>query len=315
MTDPLEELKKKMAQRDKELRYFKPYELAEELVDNILNDKANPLKFGISVLDDDIKTLRGKLGAFIGYGGTKKSLIALNIINRHAMENNGHSIYSTMEMSGTQLLERMIDYSFTPMSMDGGYTTLNASQFIYKRLSPEIRGKVLEEVQSGLKSFYGDNILISQNSRMTVDDYDALIRKAKNEFERIDMLVVDGLSMMGGNGTETETYTTNSGELKDLAKEHNIFIPLICHLSKGADLDTRDTRRYIRGSEKIIDNVDFVVMMSLIKNDLGEGFRDDIGYIRLFNKRGSGKTTNTIYEFDKHRLMLNETDIDPNTID
>ena len=35
--------------------------------------------------------------------------------------------------------------------------------------------------------------------------------------------------MMGGDGMETEVYTTNSGELKDLAKEFNIYIALICH--------------------------------------------------------------------------------------
>ena len=149
---------------------------------------------------------------------------------------------------------------------------------------------------------------------MTVEDYDNIIKRYKDEYGQLDMLVVDGLSMMGGKGSETELYTTNSGELKDLAKDHNIYIPLICHLSKGATETTRDTRRFVRGSEKILDNVDFVIMMSLISDDM-DGFISNKGYARMYNKRGSGNFISKIYDFNDVNLLMTEIEEDPKMYD
>ena len=151
------------------------------------------------------------------------------------------------------------------------------------------------------------------------EDFDKLLKKAKKANGVVDMLVIDGLSMMAGVGGETESYTANSKELKDLAKHHNVYIPLICHLSKGADKHTRDIQKYIRGSEKILDNVDFVIQMSLIIDEFKSSkdnveYERDRGFIKFFNKRGSGNTVNVIYNFDPTKLLISESGEDPNSL-
>lgn len=292
---------------EKEIKFSYPYELVDEWKQYI-SDENKGLTTGFDVFDRDLRnTLRGKVGAYIGYGGTKKSLLALMSMHKSVKMHKAKGIYSTMEMPAVQILERMIDMAFDA-------ETDNASwrfEQLYKQ-----KKEVIKELQTGLKDFYGTDFAITSKSRCTPDDYRKMIEKYKEEHGNLDVLVVDGLSMMGGDGSETESYTTNSGHLKDLANEYNVFIALICHLSKGADLHTRDTRRFVRGSEKILDNVDFIVMLSLVIDPLrtvGRTFeyRKDIGYARMYNKRGSGNTINLIYEFDQLKLLMRETTMEP----
>ena len=66
---------------------------------------------GFSKFDEDLRNnLRGKLGIFAGYGGSKKSLFALNLSCHNAFKQSGKAVYSTMEMSATNLLDRVIDF-------------------------------------------------------------------------------------------------------------------------------------------------------------------------------------------------------------
>jgi hypothetical protein len=123
---------------------------------------------------------------------------------------------------------------------------------------------------------------------------------------------VDGLSMMGGKGTETELYSQNSADLKQLANEENILVILICHVSKGAEKWTRDLSRNIRGSEKILDNCDFYATLSQIQEaNNPELYRQDIGFINFVDKRGTGKTIDVVYSFDPKRLKMAESMLDP----
>ena len=130
---------------------------------------------------------------------------------------------------------------------------------------------------------------------MKPSDYKDLIERALEDNHEINTLIVDGLSMMGGMGSEVELYSENTAHLKEIANEYNIFVGLIAHLSKGADIDTRDIRPFIRGSQKILDNCDFAFMFSLIKDVVNDGeIEKDKGYIRLINKRGTGNVINQI---------------------
>jgi replicative DNA helicase len=147
---------------------------------------------------------------------------------------------------------------------------------------------------------------------MTYEHYRKAIEKVTETTGKPSILVVDGLSMMGGKGTETEVYSRNSADLKELANEENIFIILICHVSKGAEKHTRDLSRNIRGSEKILDNCDFYMTMSQIQ-DLSnpETYVQDKGFISFYDKRGSGKTVDLLFNFDPKRLWLLNSPEDP----
>ena len=109
----LEDLKNKANSIDKRLSLKAPFQLVEDWIDNELEIKKNPMSTGFEEFDKDLRSnLRGKLGIFAGYGGSKKSLFALNLSCHNAFNQTGKAIYSTMEMSATNLLDRMIDFQY-----------------------------------------------------------------------------------------------------------------------------------------------------------------------------------------------------------
>ena len=307
----LEGLKNKANKIDQKLSLKAPYQLVDDWINNELEIKKNPMTTGFEDFDKDLRSnLRGKLGIFAGYGGSKKSLFALNLSCHNAFEQKGKSVYSTMEMSATNLLDRMIDFQYGRVTQ--GIVSQRAVDYWRNNLTKDNKEEIKKELEKGLNEYYGDRLLITQQSRMKPDDYREIIDKALEDHGEINTLIVDGLSMMGGVGSEVELYSENTAHLKEIANEYNIFVGLIAHLSKGADIDTRDVRPFIRGSQKILDNCDFAFMFSLIKDAVNDGeIEKDKGYIRLINKRGTGNVINQIYSFDEDRLLLYPSGIDP----
>lgn len=304
----LDKIKQKAKEIDRKISLKTASQVVPEWVDNELKVRKNPMVTGFKIFDDDLRNnLRGKLGIFAGYGGSKKSLYALNLSCHNAFMKTGKAIYSTMEMSATNLLDRMIDYQF------GSQNNQRATDYFRNKLDESNKELIKNTLQSSLSEYYGDRLLISQQARMKPDDYRKLLDKAIEEHGEINTLIVDGLSMMGGDGSEVEVYSENTAALKEIANEYNIFVGLIAHLSKGLEIDTRDVRSHIRGSQKILDNCDFVLMFSLIRQveDTGLEVRKDLGFIRLYNKRGTGNTIDMIYNFNLDRLLLEETEKNP----
>lgn len=300
---------------ERELELLTASELVERWAKGIEGDLDRPLTTCIKKFDKDLRNkLRGTVGAYIGYGGTKKSLLALQSCKENVLQhfNNCTGVYSNMEMADFQFTSRLMDMSFTVedyVDNSSWYFERSYSD-AHRQKNPAQKKAVIEHLQKQFEIHYGKNLYINSQSSMTIDDFHRLVKMAKEKNGKCDMLVIDGLSMMAGVGTETESYTTNSKELKDLAKLHNIYIPLICHLSKGAEKHTREIQRFIRGSEKILDNVDFVIQMSLIQDENSESYLTDKGYARFYNKRGSGNTINVIYKFNKQTLTMEETEED-----
>jgi hypothetical protein len=298
-----ERKKSKEQQEDLQMRSFG--EWFNEWENYVLEEKTN-----MSLCFNDINQvvqgrLRGKLGVLMGYGGTKKSLYALNIALRNMKLVDDIFIYSTMEMGVPQLIDRIIDHEV---------------KCTYGNNAHETAAKILREdinegrsyIRGQLGEVLGNRLQIISNSRMTYEGYKKAVQKCKETIGNPVMLIVDGLSMMGGKGTETELYSQNSADLKQLANEENILVLLICHVSKGAERWTRDLSRNIRGSEKILDNCDFYATLSLIQDvENPEVYRQDIGFLNFVDKRGSGKVIDVVYSFDSKRLRLGESMYDP----
>lgn len=307
-----------LSAKSKTKNNYKPLELKQEEVvaksigewsrewyENLLPQE-HELTLGFSKFDDEMRgRLRGKLGVVLGYGGTKKSLYVKNIAKINA-DRNLRTIYSMMEMGIGDTINRFVD-----MKVNGEKE--NAT-YALERIEKLQRGEALRLFSEKIAPEYGNNILLSFNSSMTCDKYDRLIEDKMRELGKIDILIVDGLSMMGGDGkSEVERYGENSKRLKEIANKYNILVLLICHVSKGAEKHTRDLSKLIRSSEKILDNCDFYVNFSLIvdetksTNELTE-YMGDKGYSRLVNKRGSGRSVNIIFDFNFIILQMNQTE-------
>ena len=276
----------------------------DEWEDGIREEK-NQISLKFPLFDHEMKgKLRGKLCVIIHYGGTKKSLLAQNIVH-HNKENGVRSIYSSMEMGVAELINRFVDIQVVHQSGNASYQLE-----LEHRNNPK---QVLDVYNDVVAPSYGDLLQISQNSGLTCDEYRILTDRVTDNVGRVDMLVVDGLSMMGGKGSELELANMHTRGLKELAKDRNMFVICIVHASRGGDKHTRDVSKHARGSEKIIDNCDFYICPSLIED--GEGYRKDCGYLRLVNKRGSGNQIDLIYSFDPRRLLMTQSTIDPREFD
>lgn len=263
------------------------------------------LKFG--KWDSEFKgKLRGKLVPIIGYGGTKKSLLALNIAYHNIIMGLGKCVYSSMEMGATEVINRIIDMHVTPVKFNA-----HAELEFHNNVTKKIDAKKFytEHFASKLKG----NFYITENTALSAESYDKLLTKFLEQNITADILIVDGLAGMGGSGSETELYSKHSKELKDLANKWKIMILLMCHVSKGGKKTDRDLSDKVRSSEKIIDNSDFYITTSLFEDRYRAGeFDKRNGNLRLVNKRGTGNVIDVVYDFDPLRLSMEETEMDVN---
>ena len=193
-------------------------------------DDTGLISIGIPQIDEDKKfRYKGTVTAIVGYGGSKKSLLALNSAREAIFNSDCTAVYSSMEMSDIMKLDRILDMS---INMKEKYA--NPSYMIEKAIKAD-QGRI-PDLQNELDDLYKDRLLLNFKPRATAKDYEQMILKAIERTGRCDLLIVDGLSMMGGTGgfNETAQYSVNSGELKELANKYNVWIALICHCTRGS---------------------------------------------------------------------------------
>lgn len=268
---------------------------------NYILPENSKLSMGFERFDNEMKgKLRSKLCPIIGYGGTKKSLLSQVIAFKNIEKENSRILYSTMEMGAPELINRLID-----MKCEGEKFNAHMELEYHNNITGKIKAK--EYYKKEFAPLFKDKFYITENTALTSEHYDKLLYKKESENKNIDILIVDGLSGMGGNGSETELYSKNSKELKALANKWKIFIILICHVSKGGRKTDRDLSSLVRSSEKIIDNCDFYITTSLFEEKKDE-YNKKHGALRLVNKRGTGNVIDLVYEFEWKRLLMHQTD-------
>ena len=299
-----------------------PADLAEEWAESKLYAKENPLKFGFNKVDEVLDgDLRGKVVAILGLAGSKKSLLAAQCCNINAESYNARGVISNMEMDNISGLDRLMDFSTQHYESGDGLVKMQASKYYKHHLTRENQNEIVAQLSKGLTEYYGNNLLINGTSQMTIEMYDELIKRTIKKFGSIDMLMVDGMSMTGEDGSETERFSKVSSGLKMLAKKHKILICVICHVSKtsggvAVTPHTRDLRPFVRGSQKIIDDLDICICMSLVEDAENEGYyEDEMGYLWMHDKRGTGKIVKLIFSFNKMRLLMEETPINPDSME
>jgi KaiC/GvpD/RAD55 family RecA-like ATPase len=262
-----------------------------------LKFESDKIKMVFRSLDEEFQgKQRGRLGVILGYGGSKKSIYAQNMTYQNICSGR-RVIYSNMEMGTAELTSRFINIACdgeNKMAAD------DLAAMVYS-------GKSITSIFESIREIISTKLMVSENTAMTTDRYDKLIDKLTRESGPIDVLIVDGMSMMGGPGTEVEKASENSRQLKDLAKKWDILVLLIVHASKGEDLTTRDLTRKARASEKIVDNADWLMTMSLLKGDDNE-YLPDWGVFHCWNKRGSGRRIEKAWNFEHNTLRMIESD-------
>ena len=291
------------------------FALHEQIPDilNALDEKSGNYDLVFNEFNELIRgDLKGKLIVIAGQGGTKKSIYAQEILfNNARMGMRG--IYNNQEMSKTQFLKRSVNM----------YRSGFASRKLwdeFKELYALDQEEATRKVQEMLKDDFSKRIIVDYKLAANSGHYRSIIEQVENAYGSIDMLVVDGLSMMMDTGGEKDSAEKHTRELKYLANEMNIPIIALVHVTKDVPKHTRDLTPYLRGSGKIYDNADIFVSCSLVvDNERTNGddivYRNDLGYLRLFDKRDSGETINVVYNFDSNTLMMESSGLDPATLE
>lgn len=310
-----------------EIRMYTPSELIPEWSKACLSDTDNPLTTSFPSFDLVLKNkLRGTVGVYAGYGGTKKSLSALQSCRRSIFDNNRliKANYWNLEMSSHQFISRLMNNSFTQDEDETEYMPHlqyadYAESIIQKanKIGELKRQQVEKELMSAFDRHFGNTLHIGRKSSLHVREIYEDVKRKKKRGDILDIVAIDGLSMLDGDGHgENEKFTNITKMLKEIANEFNVHVPIICHLSKGGNKHQREIMHLIRGSEKITDNMDFCLQFSLIV-DPSKGsvkapvYMTNKGWVRLYDKRGSGIIMDKIYDFDWKTLNMNESNEDP----
>ena len=317
----LNKLTQKLKRVESKYKLETPSDLVNQYTEDKLYAKENPLLFGIPKIDEILDgDLRGKVIAILGLAGSKKSLIAAQCCNVNASVHQSRAVASNMEMDNTNFLGRLIDYALDPYSSMDSSIKESASKYHKRTLTRDNQTAQNEFLKEKLNKFYGDNLVVNGTCGMTIADYRLLLDACIEQYGSVDVLMVDGMSATGEDGSETERYSKVSMGLKSLAKEYKILITVICHLSKTAGGQaiteyTRDSRQWVRGSQKIIDDLDICICMSQIQDDATEDPRKDKGYIFMHDKRGTGAIVRVIYDFFALNLLMQESTDEPSMYD
>lgn len=255
-----------------------------------IRDENNKLSLGLPAFDKEMRgKLRGKLGLAIGMGGVKKSLYSqwVSYVNIMAKQ---RTLYSSMEMPTTELMSRYLDMAIDPLD---GYSASYKLEYMATKEHQE--NHVKEVLRTNVADVFDNYMFMSEQSSMNSDRYQEYIDEVDMFHGKTDILVVDGLSMLDMEGmSEVEAFTKHSKELKELAKRNNLFVLLICHVSKGGKIDDRDLSKLIRSSLKTLDNSDFYMTFSAIIENEEEC--KNKGHIMLYNKRGTGNKVDIDFE-------------------
>ncbi len=266
--------------------------LTYEIVDAIRNSRY--ISTTVPDWDDDMDGgfARGNLYSFIGKGGTKKSMLAMWIGLRAAINDDIPVAYFNMEMSTTQ--------SF-----------IRAFKMLFNRdLKEEIQNGTLKEdelsdMNEEFKKVVKNKFYLIDNNNLNVSDMANVLDQIGESYDnKVGLVIADSMNAMGTvNDNEGATAFKISKELKQLAKDKDVATILINHVTKGVSGHTRDVSPYVRGGEKIRDNCDAYFCLSqcvdkersvLIGEDKDFVYLKEYMFTRFVNKRDSGNTIDKV---------------------
>lgn len=245
--------------------------------------------------------LSGKLIIAAGQGGTKKSLWAQAFVTENLKRSRMRGVYNNQEMSKKQYLKRAVN-----MFPDGFRSKQLWQEWEEIRADRDVAIKGINDI---LSTDLAKRLIVDYKAGASPAYYRKMIEDVTKREGKVDMLIVDGLSMMDAKGTEKESAEAHTRELKYLANDLDIPVIVLVHVTKDVAKHTRDLIPHLRGSGKIYDNGDIFLSFSLCIDESQSSsddiiYRTDIGYIRLFDKRESGETINVVYEFDPNTLKM-----------
>ncbi len=193
----------------------------------------------------------GELIVLAARPGMGKSAFALALARHAALEEDKHVAIFSMEMSGEQLMMRLVAMeSYTPLE---------------KIVSGNLTFQELADIEKAAARLVEAPIWIDETAGLTLMEFKAMAMMMKVRHQ-IDMIIVDYLQLMSAGerrGTREQEVSTISRTLKMIAKELNIPIIAVSQLSRQVEQrsDLRPRLSDLRESGAIEQDADMVIFL------------------------------------------------------
>ncbi len=225
--------------------------------DNLTNIYQNKGKLtgaptGFEGLDKELHGLqKSDLILVAGRPGMGKTSFALNMATNAAIRGNVPVAIFSLEMSGVQLVSRLIS---SEMLIDSNHLR-----------SGELEDSDWEKIAVSLNTLGNAPIYISDSTNVTISDIRARCRRLKAE-KGLGLIVIDYLQLMSGTRAESRQQEVSdmSRSLKILAKELDVPIVTLSQLSRAPDQrkdDHRPKLSDLRESGAIEQDADIVLFL------------------------------------------------------
>lgn len=232
-----------------------------------------------------------------------KTAFVLNVAQNVATKSNGVVAIFSLEMGAESLVNRML---CAEGSIDAG------------RLRT---GNLLEEEWDKLfvaiDNLIGKEIHIDDTPGIKVSEIRAKVRKLKQTKKRIDLIVIDYLQLIEGNGRENRQQEVSeiSRQLKKIAKELKVPVIALSQLSRNVEsrTDKRPMLSDIRESGSIEQDADIVAFLyreDYYHRDTGEEDYEEDNTVEVIiekNRSGARGTVKLLFQKEFNKFSSIET--------
>ena len=241
----------------------------------------------------------------IGREGTGKSIHAL-LEATEAAKKGIPSVYWNGEMSDLQMYGRVVKKELG----------INIRKEIENKIMTPER---MQHIRMELTKIFKGNLFIVSQMGFSTENISEHIRamKAINGKE-IGLVVIDGITHMEDScNDEIQSAIKNSLLLKECAKENDVAIIVLIHMTTGVDKHFRNAWMRVRGGTKMLANLDGTISTSVnIDMERSNPATGDLHYIencfylRAIDKRESGKSVDVIMKTeDPLKIVISDDPI------
>lgn len=233
------------------------HQFIEQLTKQMQNTGVSGLTSGYQELD---RILTGfKRGDFIIIAGRPsmgKTAFALNVALNACNGNKREIVVGilSMEMSSVQISGRLASIS----------TGIGA-----KKMAGTLSSQELNQMQRYMDDLPSLKIFIDEEGNLSVNEIRARARRLKREQNRLDLIIIDYIQLMRGNGgskgntNREQEISEISRSLKGLAKELDIPIVALAQLNRGVEQrqNKRPMPSDLRESGSLEQDADVIMML------------------------------------------------------
>jgi replicative DNA helicase len=249
---------------------------------------------GISLIHQDVDSIiqglkPGTLNILAARPSTGKSLYAIHILVNNALIYKTPSLMVSLEMSkdkvGQRIISNLLDVKFS--ALDTGYLSKSDLEKIYKPTNCRDCGdksfltqvehqkyKVISickkcgsnNVDTSLSDLHKNNtLLINDTPGLNLFKLMSTIKSHKIRHPDLNLVVIDHMGEINESSSkesEENRLARISKSLRDLGKELDIAILLLCQLNRDMEKENREPRSSdLRGSGRIEEHADTIVML------------------------------------------------------